>query len=76
MRFVAGGQPHDPVAPLHVDGPDILRPVLAEAAVLLLGTTELAWAQFLPAMALSKFSSSPVTPRSGSPTPPPGPTSV
>jgi uncharacterized membrane protein YdjX (TVP38/TMEM64 family) len=28
-------------------------PVLAEAAVLLLGTTELAWAQFLPAMALS-----------------------
>ncbi len=28
-------------------------PVLAEAAVLLLGTTELAWTQFLPAMMLS-----------------------
>ena len=32
MRLVAGGQTDHPVAPLHVDGPDILRPVFAEPA--------------------------------------------
>src|ERR1700742_1956688 len=30
MRLVAGDQSDDPVAPLHVDGPDILGPILAE----------------------------------------------
>ena len=32
MRLVAGGQSDDSVAPLHVDGPDILWPVLTEPA--------------------------------------------
>ncbi len=32
MRLVAGGQADDAVAPLHVDWPDVLRPVLAESA--------------------------------------------
>ena len=32
MRLVAGDQSDDPVAPLHVDGPDLLRPVLPEPA--------------------------------------------